>query len=499
MRRFCIAVTASMCIMSANAGDTLPPGYDEAPRMARSFEYAMIGPQKTIIAGHAVGYIQEENRIGVYDFDGNELIEPKYIWIDPIEKYGMQIFVGINDDSTKEPYYLDGDVMRRIPLSLEYVAPGPGNCVIAGHSEAYFDPANRVGLYDLNGNEVVKPIYSLIEPIESSGALGYMATDALENRCILTKDGSMLMSLPMHTDVRQIGDESFIASKMIGGKLQYVVMDADGNELFVAPLDILPLQDTCDRIIFVDNNTNKYGVMSRSGEVVLPATYEMIGPFSEGLAVAFQKGVASDKEIEEGVTVNVYPAGFIDTSGHVAIPFKFKYESAGNLEYDTVSFSEGLCLMNDNGKWGYVDHTGDAAIPFRYFWATPFIQGRAIVDVPNDDDAGREEGYPYRTICIDTKGNEVDFPSPTEDEVAFEYDHDSSDNPDKYGIVRVGDSTHEWVCPPIFEDSADYYESFTTDGYNMVKFRGMENIIDRKGRVLLRDVSKENMRILIPG
>jgi hypothetical protein len=64
--------------------------------------------------------------------------------------------------------------------------------------------------------------------------------------------------------------------------------------------------------------------------MVVPAVYDEIGPFSEGLAPVEVNG----------------KWGFIDTKGNMVIPAV--YDSAG-------SFSEGLAQVKVNGKWGYID------------------------------------------------------------------------------------------------------------------------------------------------
>lgn len=48
--------------------------------------------------------------------------------------------------------------------------------------------------------------------------------------------------------------------------------------------------------------------------------------------------------------------------------------------YDEVyEFSEGLAPCKKGGKWGYINHKGDAVIPYRYDAANAFINGLAIV------------------------------------------------------------------------------------------------------------------------
>ncbi|MDX1409255.1 MAG: WG repeat-containing protein, partial [Saprospiraceae bacterium] len=62
--------------------------------------------------------------------------------------------------------------------------------------------------------------------------------------------------------------------------------------------------------------------------------------------------------------------GFLDQTGAVVIPAR----------YDQVSaFSEGLAAVNLRGRWGYIDRSGRVVINFAYLAAWPFSDGLARV------------------------------------------------------------------------------------------------------------------------
>ena len=67
-------------------------------------------------------------------------------------------------------------------------------------------------------------------------------------------------------------------------------------------------------------------------------------------------------------------------------------------KYDDLSlFSEGYAAVCKDGKWGYIDKTGQEVIPCQYDWANPFHEGLASV-LPSYG-----SGYGF----IDTTGREV--------------------------------------------------------------------------------------------
>ena len=121
--------------------------------------------------------------------------------------------------------------------------------------------------------------------------------------------------------------------------------------------------------LFQDSSTGKYGYKHK-GRVVIPAKYDDVWSFSEGLA---------------SVEING-KWGFIDKTDTMVIPAK--YDFAG-------SFSEGLASVKINGKWGFIDKTDTMVIPAKFDDAWYFSNGKALVKLNG------------RQFFIDRNGNEV--------------------------------------------------------------------------------------------
>ncbi|QDX94535.1 hypothetical protein EEL30_21005 [Brevibacillus laterosporus] len=68
--------------------------------------------------------------------------------------------------------------------------------------------------------------------------------------------------------------------------------------------------------------------------------------------------------------------GFVEldsvASGSVNIVVDYQYDYA-------LAFSEGLAVVKKNGKFGYVNTSGQVVIPLRYDWASSFQNGKATV------------------------------------------------------------------------------------------------------------------------
>jgi hypothetical protein len=111
--------------------------------------------------------------------------------------------------------------------------------------------------------------------------------------------------------------------------------------------------------------------MQPDGKVAFTRQYfEMAGDFSHGLAP-----VKANRQTNWG---------YIDRTGNLAIPALYK-----NAE----PFSEGLAAVHTGGLWGYIDPNGRMILPPRFRFARPFSEGLAAVE---------ENG---RWFFIDKNGN----------------------------------------------------------------------------------------------
>jgi hypothetical protein len=132
----------------------------------------------------------------------------------------------------------------------------------------------------------------------------------------------------------------------------------------------------------------KYGILDSNRQILVPAIYDEISDFAEGLA----RAVKNDK------------VGFINKSGDIIIPFEYekdtqfitgqrmtktaRYNSEGNIseeiltgriEEEGLNFWHGLVCVVKNGKYGFINRNNEVVIPFIYDGADNFRNGVAIV------------------------------------------------------------------------------------------------------------------------
>ena len=96
-------------------------------------------------------------------------------------------------------------------------------------------------------------------------------------------------------------------------------------------------------------------------EYVTPCKWAYIGNFFDGLAVVKNFGTS---EFSLGYS------GYIDRFGKIQIDLVWD---------DALSFSEGLAAVKKDGKWGYINQTGDVVIPLQFHSADYFSNERALI------------------------------------------------------------------------------------------------------------------------
>ena len=170
-----------------------------------------------------------------------------------------------------------------------------------------------------------------------------------------------------------------------------------------------------------------WGFISLTGELVIPCVFEDVMPFSEGTACAksggrwgyidrqgawmsdpslleawpFHEGLAPARSASGQwgyVGRNIAPlfeGRAFDHAGSFSDGFalveqggrKFFINASGQEVFsaltaeieDAQGFSEGLAAVKAHGKWGYIDRTGNWALPNLYDKAGPFRGGQAAV------------------------------------------------------------------------------------------------------------------------
>ncbi|MEM6263322.1 MAG: WG repeat-containing protein [Bacteroidota bacterium] len=170
-------------------------------------------------------------------------------------------------------------------------------------------------------------------------------------------------------------------------------------------------------IYAIVSRNGKEGIIDVHGKEIVPAIYESVGTFKEGM-VAVER-----RENDESKS----KWGFYGRDGMLKVPFM----------YDLARpFAEGLAPVQLEGKWGYVNLEGELQIACKYNLASLFFGGKAIVKLGD------------RNGIIDTSGNwTVDLPSFDTAEILTENMLAISHNK-KWGVITL---KGEMIIEPMYD------------------------------------------------
>lgn len=147
---------------------------------------------------------------------------------------------------------------------------------------------------------------------------------------------------------------------------------------------------------------DKAGVINKLGRVQIKASFEEIGPFAKGKALA--RAYLPRKQDADGDWQCAGLWGLIDTHGNWIVKPTYDYVKALDKEYNLATkggkrgfvdkslkvlvapkfdelydLSEGMAAFGEKGKLGFIDKQGKVIVPAKYNSVAPFKEGVARV------------------------------------------------------------------------------------------------------------------------
>lgn len=244
----------------------------------------------------------------------------------------------------------------------------------------------------------------------------------------------------------------------------------------------------------------KWGFINESGVAVIPLQYEFVGNFSEGLVAVVGK-------TQEGIRL-----GFINHFHDTIVPLR--YEVRDGI-YQKTQFQQGLAIVGQGGKLGYINTKGQTIIPFQFAQAHNFSESRAwvsedyhslqptwkminetgqtIYTLPKDCQLldfefqngfvrvrrGKEENFLSRKgeLLLD---NWAIHTAPFEDDMALVAI-------EKEGKQTMGyiSTKGNWIIEPIYDFSPQGNNTQKTAHFIRLRLAGKAGVVNVKGRVFV--------------
>ena len=314
---------------------------------------------------------------------------------------GLHIFAqkrvkGIYDAENHQFIYTDPNILVK-PFVNNRAA-----FMIEG-ADPFNEKTNKVGYIDTNGKVVIKPLYS-----NCSSFRGYYALvqDTDRRLAVINKNGEIIIPFARH-DISFCKNGLFIVatynSRLNKGSMCIV---NDRNKMVVPPgryagyamppypMNPNDIRESTDDVGHREyvwyqvwamtaqfqnyigmKKDHKWTVIDRSGKEVIPANFDWIGIFNNGLApfnINKKYGVVDSTgkqlippmydnlELSGGkfvIAIQNKKWGVLSVTGKILIPFK--YDLINQMAGAAFAVSVGY----PNGKWGVVNASGNTIIP----------------------------------------------------------------------------------------------------------------------------------------
>ena len=439
-----------------------------------------------------VGLVKKEKKSGAIGRDGKVLLKCVYDEIGFLENTDNKILQVYNHS---EKYGLI-DTLGKVTVNLRYNALGNY------HEERLaVMHNNKWGFVNKKGEEVIKCVYKKVMDFHEGLAAaklgnkwgfinihGEIIVEFKYRRAGNFKDGLAWVStssgygymnragemviLPKFN--RAFDFENNVARVVIDGK--YGLIKRNG-EFFLRPKykHIQAFNENGLARVQLGKERVRYGLLSRTGDIITQQQFYKIAPFHEGMAAVKYK--------------NKY--GFINTSGKMVIDNKYSKVS---------NFSEGLAMVQKNGLCGFVNKKGEVIVPLKYSRCEDFKDGNAIVYKGLRkggliDKTGHEVIKPGVNRLIDfsdgrglVRDDKWRFYYITEEAKLYEgYYEEAKEFQHGVAVVQMNgrwgviNQKGMQVIPPKYDQIEDF-----ENGYAKVRIKGFSGLTNLKGEVIVQ-------------
>ena len=388
-------------------GKEIITGYDKVETIANYDEEQNIWYEKNVLK------VEKNGKYGLVDFLGKELLACEYDNIEALKGLENSLIItkgealGLCDNS--------GNVIIETKYKkIEKIEDNYKNGYIVVDSD------NKYGIIDFDKSVILECDYEEIKAIYGDGKIFIVKEDGIYQ--VINKDGQVLIQNKFD-DAVEINGEYIIAKK--SGK--YGVIDINGETKIKYEYDEIKKAGEN----YIAKQGKKYGVIDIEEQEKLKFNYEDIryivtGDFFVADYIEDGKLMSKifDSNFEEKITgivleINV-SKGYIrvyTNDEYKYFNFKFEEKLASTFLTTTTLF-----LSKKNGKYGYIDKTGNVVIEYLYDDGTE-QNTSGYVGVKKDGLWG----------SIDTKGNVVIKP---------EYNLDNNTKIDFIGIWHLCEDTN---------------------------------------------------------
>ncbi len=446
-------------------------------------------------AGYAIFKTIETKKYGMMNNVGNLIVATNYDYVSHTTANRFYVL--------QNGKYTVGDVNNNI-----FIQPDSANGVILGKKRIVYHYSDKVKIFDLNGN-LQKTITDL--NLKNFGHSLSVTEDSIK----LNTDNTVhIINLVNNTkkllpfgEAGDYNEEGIFVVKKKG----YDFYDYTGKKLNTT--SYYSVKEFSEGICALqDNSTANPYLADKNFKKIKVLASNFQGPYSEGLAYANNTQLGKiyylDKTGNEVISLSA-KEGTRCVGGIIAVKDNYnKYylinktgKQVNEKKWDEIgTFSDGLALVKDNSKWGFIDAQGNKVIDTKYDIASSFTKGAAIVKLNNKfflinkkgepvndnkyDAAGTPDNgtFPVQkdnmTGLIDSKGNVlIDFKQSYKSLLYMSDDRVWASKDGKWGLLdKTGKALTEFIY-----DGANFFKN----GYAVVKQNETYGLINKAGKFIV--------------
>lgn len=446
-------------------------------------------------AGYTIFKTIDTKKYGMMNNVGTIIVAPNYDYVSHTKANRFYVI--------QNGMYTVGDVNNNV-----FVQPDSANGVILGKKRIVYHYTDKVKIFDLNGNPQktftglnLKSSGHSLSETEDSIKLSFDNTVQLINLVNKTK-----INLPFG-EAGDFNEEGIF----IGKQKLYNFYDYTGKKLNTKSYysvvhfaeGICALQESAVSVPYLADKTFKK---------IKDLSTSFQGPYSEGLAYATNTQLGKiyylDKSGNEVFSLSA-KEGSSCQGGLIGVKDNYnRYylvnktgKPLNEKKWDGIGvFSDGLAMVKENSKFGFIDAQGNKVIDTKYDEASSFTKGAAIVkqngkffqinkkgeplNANKYDAAGSPDNgtFPVQknnlTGLIDSKGNIlIDFKENYNSLLYMTEDRVWAAKDGKWGLL---DNTGKAITAFIF-DGANHFKN----GYAVVMQNDKYGVINKSGKFIV--------------
>lgn len=302
--------------------------------------------------------VSKDGKYGLIDLSGNKLLECEYEEIKALKGAENNILVkkdgkiGLVNEAGQKII----DTVYTNILTLE-----------EGYTNEYIivNENNQYGIITTSGKITIEPQYESIKYVKSSD---YYAVKTGESWKLVNTSGEGFLD-GLYNDIVEVKGDNIIVAK--DGK--YGVVNKN-NEVLI-PLEYDSLKYTFS-IYYIAKKGDKFGIVNTNNETIVNLEYTRMNYVQSGNFIIADKTetetVVFDSNLAQKITgiiseVNT-EKGYIKVYADEDYKYyNFKFEEKSNID---ILSSNTLVLSKKDGKYGYIDKSGNVVVDYQFDDAT---------------------------------------------------------------------------------------------------------------------------------